>query len=99
MGTVNFTHSARTGLNAHRTLSLLVWNPHSVSEEIFTDCDLFSMNAPFDVGLEWEAMGGLPIAAELAQEFELLDSTRVPRRLSELISHGRLVLLFYRGNW
>ena len=43
--------------------------------------------------------GEAPIAGELAREFELPDSTRVPRRLSELISHGRLVLLFYRGNW
>jgi len=44
-------------------------------------------------------MAKVPIAGELAQEFELPDSTRVPRRLSELISHGCLVLLFYRGNW
>jgi len=28
-----------------------------------------------------------------------MDSTRVLRRLAELISHGRLVLVFYRGNW
>jgi peroxiredoxin len=41
----------------------------------------------------------VPIAGELAQEFELPDSTRMARRLSELIAHGRLVLLFYRGNW
>jgi peroxiredoxin len=44
-------------------------------------------------------MAKVPTAGELAPEFELLDSTRVPRRLSELLSHGRLVLLFYRGNW
>jgi peroxiredoxin len=44
-------------------------------------------------------MAKVPIEGELAQEFELPDSTRGPRRLSELISHGRLVLLFYRGNW
>jgi peroxiredoxin len=44
-------------------------------------------------------MAKVPIAGELAQEFELSDSTRVPRRLSELISRGRVVLLFYRGNW
>src|ERR1039457_6550792 len=44
-------------------------------------------------------MAKVPIAGELAQGFELPDSTRVPRRLSELTSHGRLVLLFYRGNW
>ncbi len=40
-----------------------------------------------------------PIAGELAREFELPDSTRVLRRLTGLISHGRLVLVFYRGNW
>jgi peroxiredoxin len=44
-------------------------------------------------------MAKVSIAGELAQEFELPDSTRVPQRLSELISHSRLVLLFYRGNW
>jgi peroxiredoxin len=44
-------------------------------------------------------MANVPIVGELAPEFELLDSTRVPRRLSELISHSRLVLVFYRGNW
>jgi hypothetical protein len=36
-------------------------------------------------------MAKVPIAGELAQEFVLSDSTRVPRRLSELVSHGRLV--------
>jgi peroxiredoxin len=40
-----------------------------------------------------------PIAGERAQDFELLDSTRTPRRLSELTSRGAVVLLFYRGNW
>jgi peroxiredoxin len=44
-------------------------------------------------------MAKVLIACELAPEFELPDSTRVPRRLSELISHSPLVLLFYRGNW
>lgn len=44
-------------------------------------------------------MGRVPLAGEIAQEFELPDSTQAPRRLSELISHGPLVLLFYRGNW
>jgi hypothetical protein len=44
-------------------------------------------------------MANVPFAGELAREFELLDSTQAPRRLSELISHGRLALLFYRGNW
>jgi peroxiredoxin len=44
-------------------------------------------------------MAKVPITGELAEEFELPDSSRVARRLSELISHGHLVLLFYRGNW
>jgi hypothetical protein len=44
-------------------------------------------------------MGRVPLAGDVAREFELLDSTRAPRRLSEFISHDRLVLLFYRGNW
>jgi peroxiredoxin len=44
-------------------------------------------------------MANVPVAGELAPEFELPDSRRVPHRLSELISHSRLVLLFYRGNW
>jgi hypothetical protein len=44
-------------------------------------------------------MARVPVAGEIAKDFELLDSTRAPRRLSELISQGRLVLLFYRGNW
>jgi peroxiredoxin len=48
--------------------------------------------------LDW-AVQKLPITGELAQEFELPDSTGALRRLSELVSHGRLVLLFYRGNW
>jgi peroxiredoxin len=41
----------------------------------------------------------VPMAGELAREFELPDSTGVPQRLSELISDRRLVLVFYRGNW
>jgi peroxiredoxin len=44
-------------------------------------------------------MGRVPIAGGRAPEFELQDSTRAPRRLSELVSQGRLVLVFYRGNW
>jgi len=44
-------------------------------------------------------MANVPVAGEFAQEFELPDSTRAPRRLSELIAHSSLVLLFYRGNW
>lgn len=45
------------------------------------------------------AMGRVPVAGECAPDFEVLDSTRRPQRLSELTSHGPLVLLFYRGNW
>lgn len=41
----------------------------------------------------------MPNVGELAPEFELPDSTGVPRRLTELLSHGTLVLLFYRGDW
>jgi peroxiredoxin len=44
-------------------------------------------------------MANIPVAGELAREFELPDSTGVRRRLSELISDGPLVALFYRGNW
>ncbi len=44
-------------------------------------------------------MASVPIVGELAPEFELPDSTQVPRRLSDLVLHGRLVLLFYRGSW
>jgi peroxiredoxin len=45
-------------------------------------------------------MAKVPVAGEIAMGFELLDSTRAPRQLSELVSEeGRLVLLFYRGNW
>lgn len=45
------------------------------------------------------AMGRAPIAGERAPDFEALDSTRTPRRLSELASVRSSVLLFYRGNW
>lgn len=45
------------------------------------------------------AVINVPTAGEFAREFELPDSTGVRRQLSELISHGPLVLLFYRGNW
>jgi peroxiredoxin len=45
-------------------------------------------------------MAKVPVAGEIVRDFELLDSTRTPRRLSEFVSpEGRLVLLFYRGNW
>jgi peroxiredoxin Q/BCP len=41
----------------------------------------------------------MPAAGDVAPEFELPDSTGGPRRLSELVSQGPLVLLFYRGDW
>jgi len=40
-----------------------------------------------------------PVAGAVAPEFELLDSLGVLRRLSQLVSKGTLVLLFYRGHW
>lgn len=40
-----------------------------------------------------------PVAGTVAPEFELVDSLGVPRRLSEWVSKGTLVLLFYRGHW
>ncbi|HZV76274.1 MAG TPA: redoxin domain-containing protein [Candidatus Babeliales bacterium] len=36
---------------------------------------------------------------DIAPDFELPDSTGVPARLSELAAGGRLVVLFYRGDW
>ena len=39
------------------------------------------------------------VAGEKARGFELVDSTGVPRRLSELVAQGRVVLVFYRGHW
>jgi peroxiredoxin len=44
--------------------------------------------------MQWAATVG-----EIVPDFELLDSTRAVRRLSELVSEARLVLLFYRGSW
>lgn len=43
------------------------------------------------------ASGKMPIAGEVAPDFELPDSTQTPCRLSDLVSQGRVVLLFYRG--
>jgi peroxiredoxin len=45
------------------------------------------------------ASGKMPLAGEVAPEFELPDSTQTQHRLSVLVSRGRLVLLFYRGAW
>ncbi|MGH9325705.1 MAG: hypothetical protein ACRD2B_03310 [Terriglobia bacterium] len=36
---------------------------------------------------------------ETVDDFELLDSTGKRRRLSELVSSGPRVLMFYRGHW
>ncbi len=44
-------------------------------------------------------MGKVPAAGEVTPDFELPDSTGVLRRLSELLSQGSVVLLFYRGHW
>ena len=44
-------------------------------------------------------LGARPRVGEVAPDFELSDSTGVPRRLGELVSERPLVLLFYRGHW
>ncbi|MGA8025758.1 MAG: hypothetical protein WB992_01345 [Bryobacteraceae bacterium] len=44
-------------------------------------------------------MGKPAVAGTIAQEFELPDSTGARRRLSEFVSQGEVVLLFYRGSW
>jgi peroxiredoxin len=42
----------------------------------------------------------MPQAAEIAPDFELLDSTGERQRLSSLLArHAGLVLIFYRGYW
>jgi peroxiredoxin Q/BCP len=41
----------------------------------------------------------LPKVGQRVPDFELPDSTGTPRRLSELVAVGPLVLLFYRGHW
>lgn len=41
----------------------------------------------------------IPAVGESAPEFELTDSTGVVRRLSELVSGGLGVVVFYRGHW
>ena len=43
--------------------------------------------------------GGIPEVGESAPEFELADSTGVVRRLSEIVSGGLGVVVFYRGHW
>jgi len=42
--------------------------------------------------------GSTPKVGTVAPDFELPDPTGAPRRLSELVSRGPLVLLFYRGH-
>jgi peroxiredoxin Q/BCP len=44
-------------------------------------------------------MGKAPTVGEVTPNVALPDSTGVPRRLSELLSQGPVVLLFYRGHW
>ncbi len=41
----------------------------------------------------------LPQPGEIAPDFELPDSTGVPRRLSELVAERPCILIFYRGYW
>ena len=40
-----------------------------------------------------------PNIGDLAPDFELVDSTGNRQRLSAMVSHGPLVLIFYRGHW
>jgi peroxiredoxin len=40
-----------------------------------------------------------PNTDDFAPDFELVDSTGTPQRLSEMASHGPLILIFYRGQW
>ena len=41
----------------------------------------------------------IPEVGESAPEFELVDSTGAVRRLSEIVSGGLGVVVFYRGHW
>ncbi len=50
-------------------------------------------------GLEGMGMGKVPAPGEVTPDFELPDSTGVPRQLSEFLSQGSVALLFYRGHW
>jgi peroxiredoxin len=43
--------------------------------------------------------GQIPEVGETAPEFELADSSGVVRRLSEIVSGGLGVVVFYRGHW
>jgi peroxiredoxin len=43
--------------------------------------------------------GGIPNIGDFAPDFELVDSTGTRQRLSEMVSRGPLVLIFYRGHW
>jgi hypothetical protein len=51
------------------------------------------------IRVDFRAMGTLPATGMIAPEFELPDSGGTPRRLSTLVSHEPVVLLFYRGHW
>jgi len=44
-------------------------------------------------------LGATPRVGEVAPDFELPDSTGVPRRLGALVAERPQVLLFYRGHW
>jgi peroxiredoxin len=41
----------------------------------------------------------IPGAGDIAGDFELSDSMGASRRLSELVTAGPRVLIFYRGHW
>jgi len=40
-----------------------------------------------------------PEIGDYAPDFELVDSTGIRQRLSEMIARGPLILIFYRGHW
>jgi len=37
--------------------------------------------------------------SDIAPDFELIDSTNTPRRLSELTRDKPCIVIFYRGHW
>jgi peroxiredoxin len=43
--------------------------------------------------------GRTPNIGDFAPNFELVDSTGTLQHLSEMVSHGPLILIFYRGHW
>lgn len=45
------------------------------------------------------AEGRVPTPGELAPDFQALDSTGLPQKLSSMTAKRPLVLIFYRGYW